>query len=156
MKDNKELKTCDVFSQKLNNFESVRNSYIHELSKAGGDYRNVQKIQEKYASYFDAAGSNILKGYKEKETDPDECAVWFDRVSLNAENKKLLQCTETEKLVKAGLCERISSPVVCVCCGKPVHGLGLTVETDNSFICLDCCDADNYFDFNEIKLFVRE
>ena len=156
MKDSKELKTCDVFSQKQDNFENIKAKYTQELLSAGGDYAKVQEIQEKYADYFVNAGTEILKGYKEKEDSPDERVVWFDRIRTTEDNKLHIYNANPEELIKTGMCIRMDAPVRCVCCAKEIHGYGLTVSTDNSYICLDCCDNDNYFDCDRIKLFYRD
>ena len=156
MKDNKELKTCNVFSQNQGNFDDIKTKYTQELLLAGGDYAKVQEIQEKYADYFVNAGTEILKDYKEKEDFLDERVVWIDRIRTTEDNKLHIHNTKPERLIKTGMCERMNAPVKCICCAKEIHGYGLTVLTDNSYICLDCCDDDNYFDCDKIKLFYRD
>lgn len=156
MKDNKELKTCDIFSQKQDNFENIKAKYAQEILSAGGDYAKVQEIQEKYSDYFVNAGTEILKGYKEKEDSPDERVVCFDRIMTTEDNKLHIRNANLENLIKTGMCIHMDAPVRCVCCAKEIHGFGLTVLTDNSYICFDCCDDDNYFDCDRIKLFYRD
>lgn len=141
------VENMDLFSERQKEtFDKMTKQYKKDLQNAGSDYKEVQKVQEAYAKYFNSAGTHILATNEKKSAAESDLLqrLYFTKAH------KLLICSSFVQLKEENLVEEREYTPICLECSKTIEGLGLAYEKDNSYICWSCIDEDNYTDYKDI------
>lgn len=140
------INSMSLFSaEEKKNLRRISELYSEELRKANADYKEVQKVQEKFAEYFDNISTKIIEDSSKPEQQGTSLA---QRLYFTDVHKELI-ANNFDTLLKQSLVSERNYNPLCIECACTIEGLGLALEKDNSYLCWNCIDEDNYTDYNE-------
>lgn len=135
----------------------VEKAYHDEMEQMQNNtIRGTREVQEKYEEYFSSVGTELIAANPKEEDliidkQKQQDGELKHRVQLTGRNKELIEWG-FDKLVQDGLAKIDNAIPICIECGKSITGLGLKCENDNSVICWDCVDSQNYIDYKTINI----
>ncbi len=153
-----DVNKMNLFNKEDNvELSTVEQAYHEEMMGLEDDSRAATwALQEKYENYFSSIGTKLITANPKDEDiiameQKKQQAKLSKRVQITNELKELI-ATDFDKLVHEGLAKEDSVTPICIECGKNIKGLGLICENDNSMICWDCVDSQNYIDYSTINI----
>lgn len=154
----KDVYKMNLFKEEDNEeLKIVEQAYHDEMAQIQNDtVHGTREVQEKYEECFSSVGTELIAANpKEEDLIADRQRQQDEelkqRVQLTDRNKELIEWG-FGKLVQDGLARVDNAIPICIECGKSITGLGLICENDNSVICWDCVDSQNYIDYKTINI----
>ena len=134
-------------------FRRVERNYNKRLAAAlaKDDIDAVCQVQHDFTGALEYYATLFLEYNDEIDNDDNETNEQRIDIYLNDKVKKYL-ITHKKQFIEAGIIKSSCVKRSCICCGKPIIGLGLTDFTDAGLsICFNCCTSDNCFN-DDVRL----